>query len=271
VVCGLQVRADHLPESIKLGRVWDSIIRSKYDPEYDSTKEVKTLQLSPEQAAKINALRRAFTDLEVTLNKDTLLGCQYKVTTQILNTNLVGFVDRAYEAHIIESKLAGRPEFYTQKENVAYQLGTYFLANESWDYAVVEITRVPSLKSKDGEDPQAYEERIYGDIISRPAHFFLGWDRKARTYGTRFWRSEFDLEEIYSTYCYVLHEIRETVERGAWYPNNLACHVPAPCPYLPIKRSGVVSDEIFEKRQRKGGEDNGRRNQEQPDRNQDVL
>ena len=218
----------------------------------DYTKEISSLQFTPEQSAKVNALDRAFTDLEIHIDKDGFLGCQVKVTTQILNTNLVGYVDRAYEDHIVESKLSARPDFYQQKENVAYQLGTYFLCNEAWDYAIVEITRVPSLKVKDGEEPEAYEKRIYGDIVSRPAHYFLGWERKTRTYGTRFWRSEFDLEEIYSTYCYVLHEIRQTVERGAWYPNNLACHVPAPCPYLPIKRSGVISEELFEKLQQKG-------------------
>lgn len=259
VIEGLRVRPEHLPEAMKLGKAWDLILRNKYDfSQYpDMRPYIDNLAFTPEQAAKINALNRAFTDLEVTINKDGLLGCQYKVTTQILNNNLVGFVDRAYQDFIIESKISGRPDFYQQKENVAYQLGTYFLTNEGWEYAVVEITRVPSLRLKDGESPEAYEQRIYGDVISRPAYYFLGWDRKTRTYGTRFFRSEFDLEEIYSTFCHVLHEIQDTVQRGAWYPNNLACHVPAPCPYLPIKRSGVISDEIYEKRQVKGGDQDG--------------
>jgi hypothetical protein len=259
VIEGLRVKDEMLPEAMKLGKAWDLIMRNKYDfPQYpDMRPYIDNLAFTPDQAAKINALNRAFTDLEILINKDSLLGGQYKVTTQILNNNLVGFVDRAYEDHIIETKLSARPDFYTQKENVAYQLGTYFLTNESWEYAVVEIARVPSLKLKDGESPEAYEQRIYGDVISRPAHYFLGWDRKTRTFGTRFFRSEFDLEEIHSTFCHVLHEIQDAVTRGAWYPNNLACHVPAPCPYLPIKRSGVVSEEIYERRTKKGGDDDG--------------
>ena len=271
VVCGLQVKREHLPEPVKLGSAWDDFMRSWYESEFNHYEKIQSLQLSTEQSAKLFALMRAFKDLEITLNKEGLLGCQYKVTTQILNTNLIGYVDRAYEDHIVETKLSARPDFYQQCENVTYQLGTYFLCNESWDYGILEITRVPSLKAKDGEEPEVYERRIYGDIISRPAHYFLGWDRKTRTFGTKFWRSEFNLEVIYSTCCYVLHEIKETAERGAWYPNNLACHVPAPCPYLPIKRSGVVSEEIFEKRQRKGGETDGTGKQEQSDGNQDVL
>jgi hypothetical protein len=257
VVEGLQVKAEHLPEAIKLGRAWDAFIHHLYEGGFDHLAAIQSLHLSPEQAAKLSALMRAHDDLEILNNKDGLHGCQHKIYSPIGTTNIIGYVDRAYDNYIVETKLSSRPDFYQQKENMAYQLGTYFLCNEGWDYAVVEITRLPSLKMKDGEDPQAYEERLYGDVISRPAHYFLGWDRRTRKCGTRFWRSEFDLEEVYSTFCHVIHEIGDTVKRGAWYRNNLACHVPTPCPYLPIKRSGVVSEEIFEKRQVKGGDEDG--------------
>ena len=126
----------------------------------------------------------------------------------------------------------------------------------------IDTNKIAPVALKDGqgkyadESAEEYEERCYGDILSRPAHYFLVWDRKSRTYGVRFWRSEFDLDEIFSTYVHVLREIQETVKRGSWYPNNLACHVPAACPFLPIKRSGVVSEEVFEKRQGEGGEAN---------------
>jgi hypothetical protein len=220
--------------------------------------EIQNLQLSPEHRANFSALARAYVALEIERKKEGLLGCDYKIHVPLLNGQTIGYVDRAYDNFIKETKLSTRPDFYTQRENVAYQLGTYFLGNEAWDYADVEVTRVPALRTGQGkysdEDPEEYEERIYGDILSRPAHYFLGWDRKTRTYGVRFWRSEFDLDEIHATYVHVLREIRETLEHGSWYPNNLACHVPAPCPFLPIKRSGVVSEEIFEKRQRKGGD-----------------
>jgi hypothetical protein len=249
---GLSVKPEHLPESMKLGKAWDLILHAKYAPTFDPTEEVEALQLTPEQAAKINGLARAFTDLEIHLNTDGLLGCQYKITSQILNTNLVGFVDRAYENFLVESKLSTRPNFYEHKENVTYQAGTYMIADGRWDYIIMEVTRTPSLRIKDGESPEDYEERIYGDVVSRPGYYFLGWDRKAKTFGTRFWRGEFDLEEVYSTYVYVLEEIKSALERGAWYPNSLACHVPSACAYLPIKRSGVVSEEIYERRQ-KGG------------------
>ena len=142
-----------------------------------------------------------------------------------------------------------KPNFPKKRENLTYQLGTYFMGNEAWEYADVEITRVPALKPKSDESAEVYEERVYGDVLSRPAYYFQGWDRKTRTYGVRFWRSEFDLDEIFRTYVYVLEEIKTTIRRGNWYPNNLACHVPTPCQFLPIKKSGVVSPEIYNRKE----------------------
>jgi hypothetical protein len=255
---GLQVKAEHLPEAIKLGRAWDAFIHHLYDGAFDHLTEIQSILLSPEQAAKLSALMRAYNDLEVAVNREGLLGCQYKIYTPIGTTNIVGFVDRAYDNYIVESKFSSRPDFYQQRENIAYQLGTYFLANEAWEYAIVEIARVPALRTGQGryqdEEPDQFEQRVYSDIISRPAHYFLGWDRKTKTYGVKFWRSEIDLDEIFQTYVHVLREIQRAVQEGSWWRNNLACHVPAPCLYLPIKRTGVVSEEIFERRQKKGGE-----------------
>lgn len=259
IIQGLKVKPHHLPEPIKVGTAWDNFIRHQYDR--TDLQEISNLQLTSFQLAKINALSRAYSDLDIDSRTYGLLGCQYKIHVPIGAENqIIGYVDRAYEDHITEVKLSTRPDFYQQRENIAYQVSTYFMGNEHWEYADVEITRVPALKTGWGkyssESPEEYEKRCYGDIISRPSHYFLGWDKKNRTYGVRFWRSEFNLEEIFQTYVHVLREIQDTVTHGSWYPNNLACHVPTPCLYLPIKKSGVVSEEIYERGQRKGGDEN---------------
>jgi hypothetical protein len=253
VIEGLQMKPQYLPEPLKLGRAWDSYIRYLHDGT-DHQPEIHSLLLTDIQQAKINALARAYLDLEIIIKKEGLIGCQYKIHVPVGQEQIIGYVDRAYENHIIETKFSSRPDFYKKRENLTYQLGTYFMGNEAWEYADVEITRVPALKPKPDESAEAYEERCYGDIIGRPAFYFIGWNRKTRTYGVRFWRSEFDLDEIFRTYVYVLEEIRTTLKRGSWYPNTLACHVPAPCPYLPIKKSGVVSPEIYERKEVKKSE-----------------
>lgn len=253
VIKGIEVKPHHLPEPIKLGRAWDAFVRSLYNKEYDHHMDIRPLQLTEIQRAKISALQRANQDLEIQTKVDRFEGCQYKVHVPVGQNQIVGYVDIACDNYIEEFKLSARPDFYTHKENVAYQLGTYFMANERWDYADVLITRVPGLRTGwgkySGESAQEYEERIYGDIISRPAFYFIGWDRKKRTYGVRFWRNEFDLDEIFSTWVFVFQELQDTLVRGSWYPNNLACHVPAACAYLPIKRTGVVSEEIYKRKE----------------------
>ncbi len=253
VIQGIGVQPHHLPEPIKLGRAWDAAVTSKYDKKHDYLPDIKPLQLTDIQQAKISALNRSYQDLEIQARIDGLLGSQYKVHAPVGRNQIIGYVDVAFDNHIEEIKLSARPDFYTHRENVAYQLGTYFMADDQWDYADVKITRLPGLKSGwgkyDNEYAKKYEERVYGDIISRPGYYFIGWDRKTRTYGVRFWRSEFDLDEIFSTYVYVLEELQDTLRRGSWYPNNLACHVPTACAYLPIKRTGVVSEEIYQRKE----------------------
>ena len=259
IIEGLKVRPQHLPDAIKLGQIWDGFIRQRHESGYIYKEGLEQLQLTEMVAARINALIRAYHDLEIKSVTDGLLGCQFKINVPVGQHQIVGNVDRAYENHIVETKLSVRPDFYTQKENVTYQIGTYLMSDERWEYADVQITRTPSLRTGQGkyggESPGEYEERVYGDILSRPAFYFLGWDRKTRTFGTRFWRGEFDLDEIFTTYIHVIQEIQHTLRQDSWYANNLACHVPAPCPYLPIKRTGIISDEIYQKR---GGNESGR-------------
>lgn len=245
VVDGLRLKTHCLPEAMKAGRTWDISMRSRYEDGFDGQNEIQALQLSPEQIAKQNALNRAFTDLEVSLNRGDLLGCQRKIFYPVGRHAVTGYVDRAYDDHIVESKLSSRPDFYQQKENILYQIGTYLLSNEQWEFAIMEIVRYPQTRMGQ-ETPEAYESRVHSDIISRPSHYLPGWDRKSKTFGIKFWRSEFDLDEVFRTYTLVCDELKRAVIHNAWWPNKLSCHVPGPCVYLPICRTGVVSQEIYE-------------------------
>ena len=242
----LELKPQHLPEAMKFGRVWDAFMRTHFEEWYDYIPVIQEVQMTPSQAARISALMRAYQDLEIKPNKDGLLGCQYEVSIPLgVKCNVRGFVDRAYEDYIVESKASSNPEFYLQKENIQYQLSTYFLGNEAWEYAILEVIRTPRL-GKVEDDPEKLEQKLYGDILSRPSHYFIGWNRESRTFGKKYWRNEFDLNEIHRTYRFIYEDLKHTIINNAWYPNRLACHVPAPCPYLPIERTGVVSEEIYQ-------------------------
>ena len=246
MIQALQVKPQHLPETMKFGRAWDAFIRSQFENGYDYLSVIQELQMTPEQMARISALMMAYVELEIKNDRgDGFLGCQYEISVPLgVKCNIKGFVDRAYEDYIVETKTSSNPDFYLQKENIQYQLSTYFLQNEGWDYAILEVVRVPRVM-KSEEDPEKLEKKIHGDILSRPSHYFPGWNRESRTFGRKFWRSEFDLDEMFRTYRFVYEDLKRTVINNSWYPNRLACHMPAPCPYLPIERTGVVSEEIY--------------------------
>ena len=245
VIQGLQVKPRYLPEALKLGRAWDAFIRCQFEDGYDYLPVIEELQMTAEQTARISALMRAYRELEIKPDKSGFLGCQYKISVPLgVKCNITGFTDRAYEDYIVESKTSSNPDFYFQKENIQYQLSTYFLGNECWDCAIVEVVRIPRV-GKSEEDPEKLEHRILGDILSRPSHYFPGWNRESRTFGRKFYRSEFSPGEMLRTYRFVHEDLMHTLINDSWYPNRLACHLPAPCPYLPIERAGVVSGEIY--------------------------
>jgi len=248
---GLQVKPQHLPESAKLSKGWDLFSRAMHEPGFDYLPGIQELQFTPEQNAKLSALMRAYEDLEIDHNPDEAR-CQYEVRIPVGQTNIKGYIHRLYPKYFVETKFTTRPDFYQEKENLTFQLGTYFMTDDSLEYAVVEITRAPALKTGYGrlsdEDMAHYESRLHSDVCSRPSFYFSGYNKESRTFGVKFWRSEFDLEEIRHTYEAVLQEIRVCAQRGHWWENHLACHIPAPCPYLSIKKSGVISEEIYERR-----------------------
>jgi hypothetical protein len=164
-----------------------------------------------------------------------------------------GVFDRLYEDWFAETKLSGSPDWYTQIYNLIPQVGTYFMADPGLRYCKMEITRCPDLKSiksfKD-ESVSAFEERCYKDVLSRPSHYFLGYDRDHHTFGKKFYRTEFPLEEIQARYSSIYYEITEAANRdgvyGAFWKNWTSClnHF-GPCEFIDVCHHDKVSEAIF--------------------------
>ena len=248
-----------LPDPIKAGALWDTWNNSVHLEQnvcqvMDAV--IEEYEISPFLVARVRALTRAFRAIGLSVITEDLLGCQYKMEIPLIvaRNKLVGHIDRAYCDYFIETKLSARPDFYTYKENIEHQVSTYFLGNPDFEYVDMEITRLPGLKTGkkqySDEGPEAYGERCYQDIISRPSHYFLGFNRDTSRFGKRFYRAEFNLEETEQVYWWVCEDIERAVDQDRWYGNHLACYVPTECLYHPICKTGVVSEELF--RERKG-------------------
>ena len=240
-ILGLSIKDIYLPVEMKLGKIWDRFMSGQ--PYAD----VKTeFALEPYEVAKINGLMRAYQAIGLCEPQGIP---QQLVKSVILNAAVViGYVDLGLFDGFNEYKLSARPDFYIQPENIYQQCGLYFMGNPNWNWCDMKIARTPGLKQdqRKGETIDAYEERIFQDVLSRPSHYFPGYNREAKTFGVRFYRGEFDLDYLEKKAKIVAQEYRETIDRDAWYRNDMACKNPYDCEFLHIKKSGVVSDLLYE-------------------------
>ncbi len=253
-IMGVSVRDHKLSDPLKAGRIWDEFIELKYNKASGVKDKIADLfnhyQASDILKAKLTALIRAFLSLNIKVDTDGLKSCQHPFDFTINNMIVRGYIDRAYNDYIVETKLSGRPDFYKKYNNICNQVATYFYSNKDYESCIMEVTRLPQHKygkSKKGEETiHGYQERIFQDIISRPTFYFQNFKRKDRTFGLKFWRSEFDMDEIKRVNHILSGEIRNCIDNDLWYPNKMACHNPGNCFYLPICENNVISESIFQ-------------------------
>jgi hypothetical protein len=259
-ILGIQVKRQMLPEPMKLGLIWDKFITSIYKG--DKFKDqfwhiVDVFDLSDYGVAKLYSLIKAHRTIGIKIDRDGFIGCQHEFNCIDGECSIHGFIDLFFTNHFVEIKLSTRPDFFHKVHNITSQAATYFLSNDQLEYCIIEATRLPSLKTGygkySGEDSESYMNRCYQDILSRPSHYFPGFNRDEKTFGKRFWRSEFPLEEIKRDYHLITKDIQRAIKENAFYQNFMACYVPSQCVYLPICETGTVSDLIYQIKD-KGGE-----------------
>ena len=252
-VQGIRAKADKISVPLKFGTMWDKFQENKYGRSHDLTKLSNALNLSELEVARFNAICAAFNKLQLAERNANAFELQKRIVIPGNNCNIVGYLDRSYDDHFVEVKMSARPQYYQDPFNISFQVGTYFLANPNWQYVVMEVTRTPTTTwNRDNETIEEYEERLYKDIIKRAPMYFPGINRKQCTFGRKFFRSEFPLDEIRKTYEYVEAEIlaaSHDVSGDSFY-KSFQCSSPFPCDFLPICRDGVISQTLFTTRKK---------------------
>jgi len=266
---------DHAKSSpLKMGTLWDNVLQKYLGGKiYDQTGKETTIpevidhyQIDSMDVAKVKGLYRGYKDLEIAVDPDYELQAKIdlkvpfdKVWGDRLPVELLvtGFYDRKYGNNFVENKLSSKPDFYLDPYFITSQVGTYFLADPQLESCVMEVVRVPALKQtgkNKEESVEEFQERVYQDVISRPSHYFLGFDPKTRKYGKRYFRGEFDVEELKSRYLHVFRELFDARIMDGWYRNDRVCNNILPgisCDYLSCCRNGVVSENTFQIRKKK--------------------
>lgn len=269
---GIVVRDNMKSPALKMGALWDAVmgkLMGGLDKEtgkpYDIPGIIKKFEIGPREVAKVRALFRAYKMLEIQWNKNGVVQKKIEIILPFgkvwgdgspVEIIISGYFDRWYESMFVEMKLTGRPDLYEDVYFIQSQVGTYFLADPNLESVVMEITRTPDLKSTkshEGESDEEFEERIYQDILKRPSHYFIGYDNSKHRYGRRYYRKEFNLEEIKSRYIHIFREYWEARHFDGWYKNDKACGAVLPgipCEMIPLCRNNNMSETIFKIRQR---------------------
>jgi len=247
---GIKSRQSKISSPLKFGTMWDKFIENQYGKSHNLTDLAIKLDMTELEIARFNAVTHVYRKLKLADRNTNEFDLQKKIIIPGNGINIVGYVDRAYDDHFVEVKMSMRPQYYIEPFNIAFQVGTYFLSNPKWKYVVMEVTRTPTMTwDRENMDIGKYEEMLAKDIQKKAAMYFPGIKRKDCTYGKKFFRAEFPLDNIAKTYEHINKEITEAISLGeeAFY-QSFNCNSPYPCEFLPICKDNVISNTLFEMR-----------------------
>jgi|LGOV01.1.fsa_nt_gb hypothetical protein len=250
----LSIRDEYKSPALKAGIIWDNYCEDVVKGTVDYNKltiACEKYNIPKAIHGKLSALVRACIELGVdsamTINNKEVV-TQSKCSGEIDGYEIVGVLDRKYDEYFVETKLSSRPSYYSEKQNIYNQVGIYFMLNPELEKVIMEVTKMPAQKITQDESVEEFEDRVCADIIKRPSFYFIGIDRASGSFGTTFYRQEFNYDWLRQMIHKVGLDIRHTIDNDLWYPNHAMCMNPFMCDFFDIHKTGGISDLIFKER-----------------------
>ena len=246
-ICGIGMKPECKGNALKMGGLWDTVQSVIYGHKTKSDIDgyISKYEMDDESIYKVMAMYEAYKELivpdldGVEVQKEVTYAHLDDINNDVI---IHGITDRSYSDHFVECKFSGKPNDYTQSIfRIASQVGTYFLCDDSYKYAILEVVRTPQLRKGENEEVEAFGTRIYKDIMSRPSYYFVGYNKINKKFGVMFYRNEFEpfIRDVESRYKWIVKEIRESVERNSWYGNDTGCFAfGGKCDYYSICENG---------------------------------
>jgi hypothetical protein len=237
-------------DALKMGQLWDVCVQTLVGniPKSEIKKTIEKYEIPELAERKVHAVYKAFKDLEINLDIMCRPQDRFELPMNYPFANhsfvLTGVYDRKYENYFVETKFSRSPDYYQNLFNIIPQVGTYFAADPDMEHCIMEVVRCPDLRG-DKEDLEEYQQRCYADIMARPSWYFPGWNKEKRTFGKKFHRSEFNLDEVIERYQDVYYQIADSAYRNAFTKNYKACYRPFPCDMIPICLFNVMSETVY--------------------------
>lgn len=256
---GIVMQPYAMGNAVKMGQLWDSALQRMLAGKANPAEVIEEYQIDNMSIAKVKAIKKAYEALEIEVDPNYQLQAPFNQEIEAngiykdypVKVKIKGFYDRKYKNYFVENKLSSKPDNYLDPYFIQSQVGAYFLADPGLEYCIMEVVRVPDLKStgrfKD-ESPEEYMERAYSDIISRPSYYFLGYDKSKKRYGKKFYRNEFDLDSIRDRFRIISLLIRDCQAFDGWFRNDRVCASVLPgikCDMLSVCRLNSMGEDIY--------------------------
>lgn len=252
-ILGIKVKEGLKSDAVKIGNCVD---------DYITQSSIDYLGWNSLWETKTNAICKAYDKMIKPFPK-SIQGQKEFSIKQDGHPTITGRLDLAGPNFFFELKTTTSPKYYT-KYWIHDQMGTYFLSNSKYEYGILLVIKTPALKQTGtfkNETLEDYRDRCYRDMCKRPVEYFIGYNKDKYTFGTKFYRSEFDLEGLRYRYKWVGGHIQQGLKaewigekinnclcEGYWYQNRASCISLFTCDFLEVCDTGGVSEDVYEYR-----------------------
>lgn len=233
---GWQLKWKGLSGALKIGSWVDSKLTGSKCRSHENDKN--SLWLMKAQAI-LKGIRN-LTGLNVD-NFDT----QVKIVVNLGEFKLQGYIDFVNKnlPFFMDLKCSTRVQYYSNRYWVEDQMGTYFMSDSKLEYMYMFIAKTPELRKGAVESLEDYRQRCYDDMENRTDFYF---------HRIKFYRKEFNIDELKKRYEWLAGEIKRCVETDYWYKDKTQClNKFGKCDMIGICDSGGVSNRLYEKREKK--------------------
>jgi len=260
-VCGLEPVEQLASDAVKMGNVWEAWLELQshtidtYAPlKLKYLKIINANPLPDRENAIINALTRAMADMKLSIPPGEW---QVKDVVGVTDSDGISHpvsmvFDVLHEDSFSEIKLCGQFRYYDNAWAVRDQVGLYLALNPELKYVTMYVVQKPQHKVLQGSKNVApetiteFENRVYNIVIGDPRSFFL--DHRfvdgVRTWGRRFDRAQFDMDEL-RLRAIEVSKLRQRAMLGDyWMMNTQNCFMYGQdCEFLSVcKNQGRVPD-----------------------------
>ena len=244
-----------------MGSLWDAMQEWRYTGK--AVDEADKRYMSEASVAKVEAMDRAFGEAidtdAMTCGKSP--ACQLRVSEIMESGNgpftMRGYMDRSEIARNVndrlafsEAKFVSRPDRYRNVLDIKNQIGSYFLLSPQHHVAMMEVTRAPGLQQGKSESAEELGRRIYNDATNRPGHYFIGYNKKTRTFGKIYRRAEFGLDFLRRRIIAQVNHIKFSLAHGdetIFDQNTRSCFMGSyACEFYDVCTGGVISEEEYQ-------------------------